>query len=122
VPTHQRSTFDRAIAGLPPAFLGFLTTGEVFESTTACKARLQGFSLGQGFTVVVGKSNKGAFVEFLCIYHSAETRNDRQLEQGVERNPEGKITSRRKRGDTQVNQKIPSNLLHIKGAILHTDK
>jgi hypothetical protein len=47
-------------AGLPPAFLGFPTTEEVFESTTACKARLQGFSLGQGFAVAVGKSNKGA--------------------------------------------------------------
>jgi hypothetical protein len=49
VPTHQRSTFDRAVAGLPPAFLGFPTTGEVFESTAACKARLQGFSLGRLF-------------------------------------------------------------------------
>ena len=80
VPTHQRSTFDRAIAGLPPAFLGFPTTGEVFDDPAACKARLQGFSLSQGFAVVVGKSNKNAFIEFLCIHHSAETRNDRQLE------------------------------------------
>src|SRR3954447_22105338 len=44
VPTHQRSTFDRAIAGLPPAFLGFPTTGEGFDDPAACKARLQGFS------------------------------------------------------------------------------
>ena len=103
VPTHQRSVFNSAIAGLPPAFLRFPTTGEVFESTAACKARLQGFSLGQGFAVVVGKSNKDAFVEFLCIHHGTQTRNDRQLEQDVERDPEGKITSRRKRGDVQVN-------------------
>ena len=53
--------------------------------------------------MVVGKSNKDAFVEFLCIHHSTETRNDRQLEQDVERDPEGKITSC---GDTQVNQKL----------------
>jgi hypothetical protein len=78
VPTHQRSTFDRAIAALPPALLGFPTTGEVFESTAACKARLQGFSLGQGFAVVVGKSNKDAYVEFLCIHHGTETRNNRE--------------------------------------------
>ena len=64
VPTHQRSTFDRAIAGLPPAFPGFPTTGEVFDDPAACKARLQGFSLSQGFAVVIGKSNKTAF-EFL---------------------------------------------------------
>jgi hypothetical protein len=63
---------------LPPAFLGFPTTGEVFESTAACKARLQGFSLGQGFAVVVGKSNKDAYVEFLCIHHGTETRNNRE--------------------------------------------
>jgi hypothetical protein len=67
---------------------------------------LQGFSLGQGFAVVVGKSNKDAYVEFLCIHHGTETRNNRQLEQDVERNPEGKITSHRKRGDTQVNLKL----------------
>ena len=103
VPTHQRSTFGRATVGLPPAFLGFPTTEEAFESTAACKVRPQGFSLGQGFVVVVGKSNKGAFVEFLCIHHSTETRNDRKLKQDVERDPEDKTTSRRKRGDTQVN-------------------
>src|ERR1700734_393922 len=28
VPTRQRSTFDREVAGLPPAFLGLSTTGE----------------------------------------------------------------------------------------------
>ena len=99
-------TFDRAIAGLPPAFLGLPTTREVFESTAACKARLQGFSLGQVFAVVVGKSNKNSFVKFLCIHHSAETRNDRQLGQDIERDPEGEITSRRKRGDIQVIQKL----------------
>jgi hypothetical protein len=53
--------------------------------------------------VVVSKSNKDAAVELLCIHHSSETRSDRQLEQDVERDLEGKITSRRKRGDTQVN-------------------
>jgi hypothetical protein len=106
VPQHQRSTFDRTIAALPPAFLGFPTTGEVFDSAASCKARLQGFSLGQGFAVVVGKSNKNQYVEFLCIHHDSETRNHRQLEQDVQLDPEGKIVSRRKRGDTQVNQKL----------------
>jgi hypothetical protein len=101
VPPHQRSTFGLAIAGLPPAFLGFPTTGEAFESTAACKTRLQGFRLG--------KSNKDAFVEFLCIHHSAETRNDLQLEQYVERDPEGRTTGRRKRGDTRMKPNLDVN-------------
>jgi hypothetical protein len=65
-----------------------------------CKAQLQGVSLGQGFC---GGSGQVAFVEFLCMHHNTETRNDRQFEQDVERDPEGKITSRRKRRDTRVN-------------------
>ena len=71
VPTRQRSTFDREMAGLPPAFLGLPTTGGGFNDPAACKARLQGFSLEQEFAVIVGKSNKDAFIEFLCIHHSA---------------------------------------------------
>jgi hypothetical protein len=51
---------------------------------------LQGVSLGQGFAVVVGRSDKDVFAEFLCIRHSTETRNDRQLEQDVRHDPEGK--------------------------------
>jgi hypothetical protein len=74
VPTHQRSTFDRAIACLLPDFLGFPTTGKVFKSPAACKVRLQGFLLGQGFTIAVGKSNKDAFVEFPCTHHSTVTQ------------------------------------------------
>ena len=45
VPTHQRGAFDRAIGTIPPAFLGFPTAGEVFESATAYKVRLQEFEL-----------------------------------------------------------------------------
>jgi hypothetical protein len=44
---HQRSPFGRAKAALPPASPGFPTIGEAFESTAACKARLQGLRLGE---------------------------------------------------------------------------
>jgi hypothetical protein len=83
VPTHQRGTYDRAIAALPPGFLEFPVTGEVFESKVGCKVRLQGFSLSQGFAVVVGKSSQDGTprAEFLCIHHGKATRNDRQLEE-----------------------------------------
>jgi hypothetical protein len=53
--------------------------------------------------VLVGKPSKDAFVEFLYIDHSTETRNNRRLEQDVERDLEGKIISCRRRGDTQAN-------------------
>jgi hypothetical protein len=33
--------------------------------------------------VVIGKSNKDSFVEFLCIHHGTEIRNHRELEQNV---------------------------------------
>jgi hypothetical protein len=42
VPTYQRGAFDRAIGAMSSAFLGFPTTGEVFESTIGPqKKRLQ---------------------------------------------------------------------------------
>jgi hypothetical protein len=71
VPTHRRGTYDRAVAALPPGFLEFPVTGEVFESKVGCKVRLQGFSLDQGFAVVVGKSSQDGTprAEFLCIHH-----------------------------------------------------
>jgi hypothetical protein len=57
VPQHQRTTFDRAVAGLPIDFSSYPVTGEVFGSKAECKARLQGFALSQGFAVVVSKSS-----------------------------------------------------------------
>jgi len=108
IPVHQRGTFDRAIAALAPGFLEYPVTGEVFQSKVACKTRLQAFALSQGFAVVIGKSNKDGtpFVEFLCVHHGTQSRNDRELEEEVERDPEGNITSRRQRGDTQMIQKL----------------
>ena len=113
ISTHQRSTFDWAIAGLLSAFLGFPITGEVFDDPAIYKARLQGFSLSQGFAVVIGKSNKNAFIEFLYIHYSAKTRNNRQLEDQIERNLKDKIVSRRKRSNTQVMQKLDCRWRYI---------
>ena len=76
VPTHRCSKFDCAIAGLPLAFLGFPTSGEVFESTAACKARCKGFRLGKRFAVVVDRLNKDTFVELL---HPLQYRDPERL-------------------------------------------
>jgi hypothetical protein len=102
VPTHQRAAFDRAVAALSPAFLHFPATGESFESKVSCKARLQGFTLGQGFAVVIGKSDKDSTpkVEFLCIHHGEASRNGRGLEEEVQKDSSGTITSKRQRGNT----------------------
>jgi hypothetical protein len=90
-PHPQRAAFDRAMAALPPAFLGFPVTGESFKSKAACKARLQGFALGQGFAVVIGKSNKGSTpkVEFRCIHHGCASRSHRELEEEVQKDSSG---------------------------------
>ena len=56
--TYRRSTFDRAVTALLRSFLRFPVTGEVFRSKAECKARLHGFTLSQGFAVVVGKDSR----------------------------------------------------------------
>ena len=85
IPIYQRAIFDRTVAALPPGFLDFPATGETFESKASCKARLQGFALGQGFSVVIGKSNKDSTlkVEFLYIHHGCASRNNRRLKEEV---------------------------------------
>ena len=55
LPRHQRSTFDRVIAGLSTDFLSFPVTVEAFGSKVECKARLQGFALSRGSAVIIGK-------------------------------------------------------------------
>jgi hypothetical protein len=40
--------------------------------------------------------------EFLCIHHGTVTSNRRELEDEVEKDSEGKVTSKRQRGNTQV--------------------
>jgi hypothetical protein len=44
--------------------------------------------------------------EFLCIHHGTVTSNRRELEDEVEKDSEGKITSKRQRSNTQVMQKL----------------
>ena len=46
--------------------------------------------------MVFGRSDKDRGV-FHCIYHGAETRNDRGLEPRIEKDKDGKIISQRQR-------------------------
>ena len=65
-------------------------SGEVFESKELCKKRLQAFAITQGFAVVVTESDKDHSI-FHCIYYSAESRNNRELEARIIKDKEGKI-------------------------------
>jgi hypothetical protein len=87
-------------------FWGFQPLERSSSPLPGAKFDCKGFRWVRDLPWVVGKSNKGSFVEFLCIHHSTETQNHRELEHNVEKDPEGRIVSRRKRGDTQVNQKL----------------
>ena len=73
------------MAALLSGFLSFLITGETFESKDLYKAKLQGFALKQGFTVVIGKFNKDGTskIEFLCIHYGCVSWNDRRLKEEV---------------------------------------
>jgi len=105
-PSQRRDILERAVNTLPLNWLLPPQTGEIFPDIPTCHRRLRGFSLVEGFCVVrIGggtKSNPGC--KFFCSFHSSETRNYRKLEDRVERNEEGTITSKRKREATSVGQ------------------
>ena len=58
LPTHLRQPFLNAVSKNPLDWLLPPTTGEVFESSDQCLARLQAYAFGQGFAVVTGKVNR----------------------------------------------------------------
>jgi hypothetical protein len=99
LPTHLREPFLRAVRANPLEWLLPPNTEEVFDSSDACLARLQALAIGQGFAVVTGKVNRQGTPrwQFRCIHHSTKTRNNRQLEDEVERDVENKILTNRKR-------------------------
>jgi hypothetical protein len=96
MPEHLRPALKRVVAAIPAPWLLAPITGEVFDPRKTCKKRLQAFVLTQGFTVVVGKSNKDRLI-FYYVYHSVETRNIRGLKPRIERNAQGKIINYRQR-------------------------
>jgi hypothetical protein len=65
MPAHLRLALERTIAAIPEPWLLAPKSGEVSKSKDVCKKRLQAFTLTQGFTVVVGKSDKER-----SIFHS----------------------------------------------------
>jgi hypothetical protein len=95
-PTDARNKLQNIVQALPAAYLSPPQDGEEFDGEDSCIRRLQGYALSKGFAVVktsgsASSSSKRVRVQFRCIHHGVETKNNRQLELHVERDSEGKI-------------------------------
>jgi hypothetical protein len=103
---HHRGLIERHVNSMPALWRQEPAVGEVFESRKDAEARLQVFSLIQGFDVVGrgGGNAESPGIEIRCIHHGNITRNDRGLEDKVVRDREGNIITQRKREGTNVRQ------------------
>lgn len=103
---HHRGLIERHVNAKPAFWRQEPVVGEVFASRKEAEARIQLFALVTGFDVVTrgGGNARSPAVEIRCIHHGEATRNVRGLEDRVVRDPEGKITSARKREGTSVRQ------------------
>jgi hypothetical protein len=105
-PPHHRAAVERMVNALPPSYLLPPISGELFDSLEHCNRRLRGWALAEGFDIVRqgGGTKVAPAYRFKCIFHGDVTRNDRKLEDTVEKDSEGKIVSRRKKEVTNVRQ------------------
>ena len=91
---------------LPAAWLLPPQSGEVFDNLEHCNERLRGYALAEGRDIV--RNGRGTKINpsyrFRCIFHGEKTQNNRKLEDRVEYDDEGKITSKRQRDATNVRQ------------------
>jgi hypothetical protein len=94
---HHRAAVERMVNLLPAAWLLPPQTGELFNSLDHCNCRLRGYALAEGFNIV--RQGEGTKVNpswrFFCVYHRDKTRNTRKLEDEIEVDEDGNITSRR---------------------------
>jgi hypothetical protein len=106
-PEPHRVLVDRHLARLHhrnPSYLLPLETGEIFQSLDAAKARVRAYAFIKGFKASLegGGSVGKPGLRFRYLHFSEKTRNYRGLEDHVERDEEGNITSNRKREGTNV--------------------
>jgi len=94
------------VNALPPSYLLEPSSGELFEGLEECNRRLRGYALAEGFDIVRHGGGTKALpsYRFKCIFHGSTTQNHRKLEDYVERDSEGKITSRSQREAANVRQ------------------
>jgi hypothetical protein len=105
-PSHLIDAVERAVNSLPTAWLLPPQTGEIFDTLADCERRLRGYCLAEGSDLVQtgGGTRVAPGARFACVYHGKETRNWRKLEDHVERDGEGQITSKRQRELTLASQ------------------
>ena len=103
-PEHLRLPLERHINRFPCEYLKEPVTGEVFETAEECQERLLVYSMSQGFDIVKGGGGKPSHpgFNFHCVFHGHGTRNWRGLEEQVERDEDGLITTTRQRDLTHV--------------------
>jgi len=95
-PPHLRQLVEDMVESFDNAWLLPPQDGEVFTTAKEYLARLRGFALSRGFAGVTRGSDKKR-VRVLHVRHGEETKNWRELEQHVERDPNNdkKIISKR---------------------------
>jgi hypothetical protein len=96
------------MSSLPAMYYLTPCKGEVFGTLSEALHRLQVFAATQGFAVAnISGSMQAEHPYFIvaCLHHGKETRNWRGLEEHVERDEEGVVTSQRKQETTSVNAK-----------------
>ena len=103
---HHRATVERIANLIPPEWLLPPRTGDVFDNLEHCNRRMRAWAFTQGFDIVRngGGTKANPSYRFRCLYHGNTTRNQRKLEDHVERDEEGRITSRRQKEATNVRQ------------------
>ena len=105
-PAHLRGEVEARVRAFPSSFLEEPANGEIFDNVELCRERLQGFAFSQGFAIVqtsgTMKMTRPRFY-FRCIHHGAATANWRKLDEHVERDEDGVITSHRTQEATNIN-------------------
>ena len=103
---HHRAVVERIVNANPSTWLLHPQSGELFDSLDHCNRRLRGYALAEGFDIVRKggglKSNPSWL--FRCIHYGEKTRNDRKLEDRIERDKDGSIISKRQRDRITVRQ------------------
>jgi hypothetical protein len=96
---HHRPAVERIVNALPVAWLSPPQSGELFDDLDHCNRRLRGYAFAEGFDIVRqgGGTKANPSSRFWCIFYGEKTRNSRKLEDEVERDEDGSITSRRQR-------------------------
>ena len=104
-PPHQLPVLTREVQALPASFFLRPYTGETFDSPLDALRRLNGFALSQGFAIAKASGSehsKWPYLLLWCVHHAKTTKNVRKLEDHVQRDNEGVITTDRKQEATSV--------------------